>query len=165
MQVKKEITGQQAYQKLTALCARGEHCEQDMIDKMRQWGVGDEEQAQVLARLIEERYVDNERFTRAFVYDKLRYNKWGRRKIEQALWLKHINDAVARSILDEVDDDEYLRILRPMLKQKRRGLAAKSDYEANMKLIKYAMGRGFSMDLIRQCISVGNEDEYLDENL
>ena len=52
MQVK-EMTGQQAYQKLAALCARSEHCQQEMLDKMRQWGVDEEEQAKVMARLVE----------------------------------------------------------------------------------------------------------------
>lgn len=159
---KKEMTGQQAYQKLTDLCARSEHCQQEMIEKMRQWGVSEEEQAQVMARLVKERYVDDERFARAFIYDKIRYNKWGRRKVEQALWMKHIDEHVSKPILDEVDDEEYLNILRPMLKQKRKGINAKSEYEATMKLIKFALSRGFSMDIIKQCIEVEDEDEFLD---
>jgi regulatory protein len=160
--MKKEMTGQQAYQKLTDLCARSEHCQQEMLDKMRQWGVSEEEQAQVMERLIREKYVDDARFARAFVYDKIRYNKWGRRKVEQALWLKRIDNSIGQSILDEVDDEEYLSILRPMLKQKRKGIKAKSEYELTMKLIKFALGRGFTMDLIKQCIDVEDEDEFLD---
>ena len=162
MVMKKEMTGQQAYQKLTDLCARSEHCQQEMLDKMRQWGVSEEEQAQVMERLIREKYVDDARFARAFVYDKIRYNKWGRRKVEQALWLKRIDNSIGQSILDEVDDEEYLSILRPMLKQKRKGIKAKSEYELTMKLIKFALGRGFTMDLIKQCIDVEDEDEFLD---
>ena len=160
--MKQEMTGKQAYQKLTDLCARSEHCQHEMLEKMRQWGVSEEEQAQVMARLVKERYVDDERFTRAFVKDKIRYNKWGRRKVEQALWMKHIDEAVSKPVLDEVDDDEYLSILRPLLKQKRKSIKAKSEYEATMKLIKFAIGRGFTMDIIRQCLEVEDEDEYLD---
>lgn len=162
MAIKKEMTGQQAYQKLTALCARSEHCQQEMIDKMRQWGVSPEEQAQVMERLVKERYVDDERFTRAFVNDKIRYNKWGRRKVEQALWMKRIDEHIAKAVLDEVDDEEYTAILTPMLKQKRRSTKANSDYELNMKLIKYALSRGFTMDIIKQCINVEDESEFLD---
>lgn len=162
MAIKKEMTGQQAYLKLTALCARSEHCQQEMIDKMRQWGVSPEEQAQVMERLVKERYVDDERFTRAFVNDKIRYNKWGRRKVEQALWMKRIDEHIAKAVLDEVDDEEYTAILTPMLKQKRRSTKANSDYELNMKLIKYALSRGFTMDIIKQCINVEDESEFLD---
>jgi regulatory protein len=162
MQVKKETTGQQAYLKLTALCARSEHCQQEMLEKMRQWGVSQEEQAQVMARLVSERYVDDERFARAFVSDKIRYNKWGRRKVEQALWLKRIDKAIAAQVLDEVDDAEYVSVLRPLLKQKRRSTKAASEYELTMKLIKFALSRGFTMDIIKQCIDVEDEDEFLD---
>ena len=161
MQVK-EMTGQQAYQKLAALCARSEHCQQEMLDKMRQWGVDEEEQAQVMARLVEERYVDDERFTRAFVNDKVRYAKWGRRKIEQSLWMKRIDEQLARTVLDEGPDEDYIAILRPALKQKRRSTKAASEYEMTMKLIKYALSRGFTMDVIKQCMEVDDETEFSD---
>ena len=156
------MTGQQAYQKLAALCARSEHCQQEMLDKMRQWGVDEEEQAKVMARLVEERYVDDERFTRAFVNDKVRYAKWGRRKIEQSLWMKRIDEQLARTVLDEVPDEDYIAILRPALKQKRRSTKAASEYEMTMKLIKYALSRGFTMDVIKQCIEVDDETEFSD---
>lgn len=162
MLIKKEITGKQAYQKLTDLCARSEHCQQEMTEKMRQWGVSKEEQAEVLDRLIAERYIDDARFARAFIYDKIRYNKWGRRKVEQALWMKHIDDHISKPILDDVNDEEYLSILRPLLKQKRKSIKADSEYELTMKLIKFAISRGFTMDIIKQCIEVEDEDEFLD---
>ena len=162
MFIKKEMTGQQAYQKLTDLCARSEHCQQEMLEKMRQWGVNEEEQAQVMERLIKERYVDDERFARAFIYDKIRYNKWGRRKVEQALWMKHIDEHISKTLLDDVDDEEYLSILRPLLKQKRKSTKANNEYELTMKLIKFALSRGFTMEIIKQCIEIEDEDEFLD---
>ena len=162
MFIKKEMTGQQAYQKLSELCARSEHCQQEMLEKMRQWGVSEEEQAQIMERLIKERYVDDDRFARAFIYDKIRYNKWGRRKVEQALWMKRIDEQISKSILDDIDDEEYLSILRPLLKQRRKSTKANSEYELTMKLIKFALSRGFTMDIIKQCIEVEDEDEFLD---
>lgn len=162
MQIKKEMTAQQAFQRLAALCARGEHCQQEMLEKMRQWGVGDEEQAEVMQRLVSERYVDDERFARAFVNDKIRYNKWGRRKVEQALWQKRIDPSTAQAVLDEVSDEDYLDALRPLLLQKRRSTKAQSTYELTTKLLKFALGRGFTMDIIKQCIETDDEDEFLD---
>jgi regulatory protein len=156
------MTAEQAYAKLTALCARSEHCQHDMTEKMRQWGLTEQQQAEVMQRLVSERYVDDERFTRAFVADKIRYNKWGRRKVEQALRLKHIDSDIARNVLDDVPDEEYLNILRPMLKAKRRSIKAQTDYEQNMKLMKYALGRGFTIGLIKQCIDVEDDNEFLD---
>ena len=90
----KEVTEQGAYLQLAQLCARAEHCQYELIEKMRRWEMSDEAQARVMQRLVSERYVDDERYARAFVRDKIRYNKWGRRKVEQALGMKHIDDDI-----------------------------------------------------------------------
>ena len=153
-------TEQEAYLTLTALCAQAEHCQYEMLEKMRRWELPEDAQARVMAKLIKERYVDDERYTQAFVKDKIRYNKWGRRKVEQALWQKRIDDDIRKRILDEVDDEEYLSVLRPLLKQKRKTIKAKNDYELNQKLVRFAVGRGFTFDIIRQCIDV--DDELVD---
>jgi regulatory protein len=129
-----------------------------MLEKMRRWELPEEEQARVMQRLISERYVDDERYARAFVKDKVRYNKWGRRKVEQALWQKHIDEDIRQRVLDEVDDEEYLSVLRPLLKQKRKSTKANSDYELNQKLVRFAISRGFTYEIIRQCLDVNEED-------
>ena len=154
----KEVTEQGAYLQLAQLCARSEHCQHDLLEKMRRWEMSDEAQARVMQRLVSERYVDDERYARAFVRDKIRYNKWGRRKVEQALWQKRIDEDIRQQVLDEVDDEEYLSVLRPLLKQKRRSTKAESDYELNQKLVRFALGRGFTYDIIRQCLEVSNEE-------
>ena len=155
----KQKTEQDAYLTLAALCAQTEHCQHEMLEKMRRWELPEEEQARVMQRLVNERYVDDERYARAFVKDKVRYNKWGRRKVEQALWQKHIDEDIRQRVLDEVDDEEYLKVLKPLLQQKRRSTKAASDYELNQKLIRFALGRGFTFDIIRQCLDVDEEFE------
>jgi len=154
-----EKTEQDAYLTLAALCAQAEHCQHEMTEKMRRWQMSDEAQARVMQRLVAERYVDDERYARAFVRDKIRYNKWGRRKVEQALWQKHIDEDIRREVLDAVGDEEYLEVLRPLLQQKRRSTKAASNYELNQKLMRFALSRGFTFDLIRQCIDVDDEEE------
>lgn len=154
-------TEQEAYLTLAALCARSEHCQWEMLEKMRRWELDDAAQSRVMTRLVKERYVDDERYARAFVKDKVRYNKWGRRKVEQALWQKRIADDIRERVLDEVDEEEYLNVLRPLLKQKRKSIKAGNDYELNQKLVRFALGRGFTYDIIRQCIDV---DEVPDED-
>ena len=156
--MKKDMTEQEAYLQLAALCAQAEHCQQEMRDKMRRWELDETVQNRIVARLVKERYVDDERYARAFVKDKIRYNKWGRRKVQQALWLKHIDTDVQQRVLDEIDEKEYLDVLRPLLKQKRKSVKAESDYELNQKLVRFALGRGFSFDIIRQCLNVDDID-------
>ena len=155
-------TENDAYLTLAALCAQAEHCQYEMLEKMRRWEVPEDAQARVMARLIKERYVDDERYAQAFVKDKIRYNKWGRRKVEQALWQKRIDEDIRKRVLDEVDDDEYLSVLRPLLKQKRKSVKANSDYELSQKLMRFAVGRGFTFDIIRQCIDVGDAEEDIE---
>ena len=158
----KQKTEQEAYLTLAALCAQAEHCQWEMVEKMRKWEIPEEAQTRIMERLVKERYVDDERFARAFAKDKVRYNKWGRRKVEQALWQKHIDEDIRKNVLNEIDDEEYLSVLRPLLKQKRKSIKAQNDYELNQKLMRFALGRGFTFDIIKQCIDVEDEGELVD---
>lgn len=150
---KKTMTEEDALKRLSALCAKGEHCSGDVKEKMRKWEMDDDTIERVIARLTADRYIDDERYTRAFVADKLRYNRWGRKKIEQALWLKHVDRGVVQAVLLEIDDEEYLDVLRPLLQSKRKSTKAASKYEMNGKLFRFAAGRGFSSDLIQRALS------------
>ena len=158
--MKKEMTEQEAYLQLAAICAQAEHCEQEMRDKMKRWEIDETVQNRIIDRLTKERYIDNERYARAFVKDKIRYNKWGRRKVQQALWMKRIDNDIQQRVLDEIDEKEYLDVLRPLLKQKRKSIKAESDYELNQKLVRFALSRGFTFDIIRQCLNVDEIEEY-----
>jgi len=155
----KQKTEQEAFLTLAALCAQAEHCQWEMTEKMRRWELPEEAQAHIMERLTKERYVDDERFARAFIKDKIHYNKWGRRKVEQALWQKHIAEDIRQQTLDEVSNEEYLDVLKPLIKQKRKTIKAKNDYEINQKLMRFALSRGFTFDIIRQCIDVEDTDE------
>lgn len=135
-----------------ALCARGEHSSGDMLQKMRLWGLADEAQARIMERLTKDRFVDDERFARAFVNDKIKYNQWGRRKIEQALWAKGVDRDVQQRVLDAVDDEEYIKVLRPLLRSKERSITARNEFERQMKLIRFAQSRGFSMAEIEKSL-------------
>jgi regulatory protein len=85
--------------------------------------------------------------------------------VQQALWQKHIDADIQQRVLDEIDEKEYLDILRPLLKQKRKSIKAESDYELNQKLVRFALGRGFGFDIIRQCLNVDDIDiEDIDDD-
>ena len=161
LQKKKPITEQEALQKLSALCARAEHSSGEMLEKMRRWQLSEDARERVLDRLIDEKFVDDERFARLFVREKIRFDRWGRRKIEQALYQKGVASDISRRVLDEVDDEAYVAELKKLIAAKRRSVQAESDYEMRAKLTKYALGRGFGYEVIRQCID--GADELLDQ--
>lgn len=161
IQKKKPITEQEALQKLSALCARAEHSSGEMLEKMRRWQLSEDARERVLDRLIDEKFVDDERFARLFVREKIRFDRWGRRKIEQALYQKGVASDISRRVLDEVDDEAYVAELKKLIAAKRRSVQAESDYEMRAKLTKYALGRGFDYNVIRQCID--GADELLED--
>ena len=156
----KEMTEQQVLARLTAECAKAEHCTGEMLEKMRRWGVDDDVQARVMAYLIKGKYVDDERFCRLFVRDKIRFNGWGRRKVKQALYQKRIDKVVSGPILDAIDDSEYINVLRPLIRSKRKSIKAANEYERNQKLMKFALSRGFEWNIIRQCIDGAEIEDY-----
>ena len=153
------MTYEMALQRLSALCASAEHCEYEMTEKMRKWEVEESDCERIMEYLRKAKFVDDERYARAFVKDKIKYNKWGRRKVEQGLWAKHIAEDIRQRVLDEVDESQYKSVLTDLLKLKRRSIKAANDYEMNRKLIKFALSRGFDYSIIRQCIDCDDYDE------
>lgn len=129
-----------------------------MKEKMTRWGIEDDAQQRVMEYLVANRYVDDRRYARSFVNDKLKYNKWGPRKIEQALWMKHIDDSIRQEALDDVDNAGYICVLRPLLQSKRKTTKAESDYEMNQKLLRFAIGRGFTFEQVKEVIDDVDEE-------
>ena len=123
-----------------------------MKEKMTRWGIDEDAQQRVVEYLVANRYVDDRRYARSFVNDKLKYNKWGPRKIEQTLWMKHIDESILREALDDVDNEEYISVLRPLLTSKRKTTKAETDYEMNQKLLRFAIGRGFTFEQVKEVI-------------
>lgn len=153
------MTYEMALQRLSALCASAEHCEYEMTEKMRKWEVEESDRERIMEYLRKAKFVDDERYARAFVKDKIKYNKWGRRKVEQGLWAKHIAEDIRQRVLDEVDESQYKSVLTDLLKSKRRSIKAANDYEMNRKLIKFALSRGFDYSIVRHCIDCDDYDE------
>lgn len=152
------MTYEQLLSRLTALCARGEHCLHDVRTKMQRWQIDDETQQRAIDYLISERYIDEERYARFFINDKAKFNRWGRKKIEQALYCKQIPQHVYAPLLDDIDDQAYRDTLLPLLQSKARTVKADSDYERRNKLIRFAMQRGFSYEQAQQCIALLSQD-------
>ncbi len=155
------MTKEQVLYKLTSLCARAEYCQHDMLEKMRKWEVNSVDKAEIMEYLLREKYVDEERYARHFISDKLRFNKWGRRKVEQALYMKRIPESIYRPILDEQCDEDYEDILMPLLRNKLRTVKGKNSYDIRNKIIRFALSRGFETDLVLKAVDklqIGGND-------
>lgn len=157
-----EITETEALSRVAAYCSTAEHCRAEIVEKLQRWGMAYDAMDRILDRMEQEKYIDEERFCRAFIRDKYRFAKWGKVKIGQALQLKKISSMTFRPLLNEIDEEEYLSILRDLLVSKRKSVRAENDYELNGKLMRFALSRGFEMQDIRRCIDVSDENEYIE---
>lgn len=147
--VKRPVTAKEALARLESLCARAEHCSHEMREKLRTWGIAPADAEQVMHSLLRNKYVDDSRFVRAFVNDKVRFARWGRRKIAQALAMKRIDSALVREALADVDIDIYASNLEDILNAKMRSLGDEAaTYEGRTKAYRFGVSRGYEPDLV-----------------
>ena len=148
----KVMSEQEALSRLAALCARTEYCLSDIRRKMEAWILPEGASDRIIKRLTTDRYVDENRYAHAFVRSKFRFNRWGRDKIARALKMKGISDEDIADGLTELNDDEAEQTLMDLLIAKNRHLTYKNDYDRYVKLLRFAVGRGFSVDAARRCV-------------
>lgn len=157
--MKKECSEKEARSKAEAYCSSVERCVSEVEAKLEQWGATPEVAEKVVGYLLKEKYIDPKRYCSAFVRDKYRFNQWGRVKITQALRMKRLSAGDIDMGMQEIDEREYQKILAGMIEQKRKSVKAKTEYERNGKLIRFAMGRGFEMEAILRYIKQADGDE------
>lgn len=161
--MKGECSENEAKYKAEAYCSSMERCVAEVEAKLEQWGAAPEISEKVIKHLLDEKYIDQKRFCAAFVRDKYRFNQWGRIKIRQALWLKKIPEALIAQGMEEIDEREYMEILSGLIEQKKRSVKARTEYERNGKLIRFAIGKGFEMEAVLRCVKqADSDDEYFD---
>ena len=146
----------EALSKAASLCSRREYCVSEIREKLTLWQQSSEAQERIIARLLSEGYIDEVRFCNAYALDKLRYNHWGRVKIDQMLRHMQVDSCARQAALDQLPEEEYRDILRRVAETKRPAVTGRNDYERRGKLVRFLLGKGFEMDLIRQV--VGEED-------
>lgn len=147
----KALTPEEAYKWATARCARGEQCRHDIGEKLRERGLADAVCQQLLDRLEDEGYINEERYARAYVHDKFRFDHWGRVKIQQALRLRHLPDHLIRQALEEqIDEEAYLAALTALLSRKADSLTDTDPRQAAQKLLRHAVSRGYEPHLVFQ---------------
>ena len=146
-------TPAQALSALAALCSRGEQAESDLREKLRKWEVSPADADRIIQRLKEENFLSEERYARACVRDKSRFNGWGRIKIAHALRQKHIDSQwIEQALADEIDDAAYHDTLIRLMQGKLRSVAGREPQAARAALLRFAASRGFESDLCYRCL-------------
>lgn len=151
--LKKSKTAEQGLHSLMRLCARREYCTSDARRLLSRWGVEPKEHNTIIARLTSERFIDDARYTEAYVREKLKFSNWGRRKIATALRAKHIDREIIDRVLDQYAPDEYHdNRLTTALGRKLKSVKYKDQYDLRGKLLRYGAGLGYDFDTVAECI-------------
>ncbi len=142
-----QLNYRQALTKVMAWCSKSERCIQETKLQLIKFELSDNELDTAIAYLVDEKFLDDSRYVRFYVNDKLRFNKWGKVKLHYMLRQLRINDQIINEELDKIDPDLYSKILRDLLVSKMKSVKGASDYERKGKLVNYAQSHGFESDI------------------
>lgn len=148
----KQLNESEMLHRAAAYCSAAERCIQDVEKKISEAGLSCEESERIIDRLLKEKFIDENRFARSFVNDRLRFNKWGRIKIGYELQKKNIPASIRSEALDEIDEQDYRDILLSILKGKKKITKGKDERDLYVKLLRFAAGRGFESRETTRCL-------------
>lgn len=147
----KPLTPAEALNKAAAYCTLCERCISEVSNKLTTWGIAITEQQRIIERLQSEGFIDEQRYCRAFVNDKVRFNRWGRVKITAALYEKRLPKEYISEAISDIDEELYMQTLRELIAIKQKELKG-DDYATKQKLIRFAASRGYEPGRIIQII-------------
>ena len=148
----KPLTPNQVLDKMAKYCAYQERCVKDVRDKLKIYDISQEERDKILDYLLDNRFVNDERFAKSFVRGKISQSGWGSNKIRFHLVQKGIAKEIIDEALKQTDEEVYRKRLTDILKVKAKSIKAETDFEKKRKLATYAMQKGFEGSLVWEVI-------------
>lgn len=152
----KPVTKEKALARLAALCSRSEQCEDDLIKKLISWKLDKTTRNEIIEYLKDNKFLDNERYTRSYVNDKAKFSFWGPSKIRAELIRKRIPSSLINSALETIDSEIWKTglIKNAISKSKNIDLLGEEAYKERQKLMRYLIGRGFSATSASKAVSI-----------
>jgi regulatory protein len=144
----KKLDKRTALVKAESFCAYQERAQQEVRNKLYEWGLWPDEVEELISELISTNFLNEERFTLAYVSGKFNIKKWGKIKIKQGLKLKKIPDKMITKALNSINYDDYLKTVLAAAEKKSKTITEKDPYKKRYKLTSYLMGKGFENDVI-----------------
>ena len=149
---KQPLTTAQALNRAAALCARSEQSQGDIREKLLKWGLNGGDTEQILQQLVEQGFIDDERYAVAFVKDRFAFNGWGRIKIANQLRLKGIPAEIISEAMAAIDEERYSERLIELLRAKWRTVSQREPRAAWAAMMRFAASRGFETTLAAACV-------------
>ncbi len=144
----------EAKHKIEAYCAYQERCEKEVLDRLKKWNIYGEQADVIVADLISNNFLNEERFAEAFVSGKIRIKRWGKIKIKQQLKQKQISSYSINKAINLIDNDLYLSNLNYLVNKKIKDLNLKSkiSWENKAKIQRFLQSKGYENQLIFKAI-------------
>lgn len=149
---KKYLTKEQALQKLRQYCAYQERSHYEAEQKLWDLGIRRTDHGEIISTLIEEDYLNEERFAKQFAGGKFRMNHWGRKKIYYALKEKRVSDYNIKKAMGDLDEDAYRKTLEDLAEKKYELLEMETEPVRKRKTMDYLLQKGFESELIASVI-------------
>lgn len=150
----KIIDEKEALRRLANICAKQEKSPNDILKKLRIWGFSTEDSRVILEKLQKNNFLNDLRFATAYVNDKLKFNKWGKKKLSYMLNQNGISPSIIYEAIDSISQDEYEAIISEELRKKAKTIKSSNKRELEMKLMKFAESRGYEFDICRRLINL-----------
>ena len=150
---KKILTKEEALQKLKHFCGYQERCHREVQEKLYSLGVRKIDHDEILANLIEENYLNEERFAIQFAGGRYRIKNWGRKKIMYALREKQVNDYCINKALQQIDETEYEEKITELARKRYDSLKAEQHLVRKKKTIDYLLLKGYELPLVTQAVN------------
>lgn len=153
---------ERALESLMNTCAKSERCISDIRRSLYRWRMRPEDCEPIIDRLVRERFVDEERYARAYVREKMHYSGWGRRKIELGLRAKGIPKEVIEEAMRQIEPEQQTEKLEGLLYRRllRERDKAKNAYDLRLRLFRWAVGRGYDCGEVQQVLERISAEDY-----
>ena len=144
----KPLTPDQVLDKMAKYCAYQERCVKDVSDKLKTFDIPQAEKDKIFDYLLDNRFVNDERFAKSFVRGKINQSGWGLNKIRFHLVQKGIAKEIIDEALEQTDEEVYRQRLIDILRVKAKSVKAETEFEKKRKLAAFAMQKGFEGSLV-----------------
>jgi regulatory protein len=151
---KQQLTKEQALQKLRSYCAYQERCHVEVKEKLYSFGLRKQQVEELMAQLIEEDYLNEERFAIQYAGGHFRMKQWGRVKIKHGLKQKQVSTYCINKAMKEIEEEDYNKTLRKLAQQKWESVKGEGVnlFVKMSKTTDYLLQKGYEQDLIRMVI-------------
>ncbi|MBL7933164.1 MAG: RecX family transcriptional regulator [Bacteroidia bacterium] len=145
-----KLSAEAAYHKIKSWCAYQERSQNETLKKLSEFGLQQSEAEIILANLISENFVNEERFAATYASGKFRIKHWGRHKIKMGLREHKVSDYSLKNALQSIDENEYLETIEKLIQKKLETSKSLEDQKKKYQVTKYLISRGFEADIVTQ---------------